>query len=323
LRLKKKEGVIILQNRRGFATNVYCEDCGEIETCKDCSVPMVYHINKNTLQCHYCGYIKPVPKACSNCGSLNLRYFGTGTQRVEDELAFYFPDAKIERIDSDSITKKGELGALLNRFRKGEIEILVGTQMVSKGLDFPNVTLVGVISAETTLWLPDFRADERTFQLLTQVSGRSGRSKTAGEVIIQTQNEKHFVLQKVVSQDYEGFYQKEIMLRKQTGFPPFTRLCLIESKDENESYAKGAISDFYNFLLQYKKGLRITSPTAAVIAKLKKNYRFHILIKSDRKIDPGGSYLRNAVLNSFINFNRKSRYRNVKLFFDIDPQSII
>ena len=323
LRLKKKEGVIILQNRRGFATNVYCEDCGEIETCKDCSVPMVYHINKNTLQCHYCGFTKPVPKACSNCGSLSLRYFGTGTQRVEDELAYYFPEAKIERIDSDSITKKGELGILLNRFGKGEIEILVGTQMVSKGLDFPNVTLVGVISAETTLWLPDFRADERTFQLLTQVSGRSGRSKTAGEVIIQTQNERHFVLQRVLSQDYEGFYQKEIALRQQTGFPPFTRICLIESRDENESYARGAISDFYNYLLQYKKGLRITSPTAAVIARLKKNYRFHIMIKSDKKIDPGGTYLRNAVLNSFINFNQKSRYRNVKLFFDIDPQSII
>jgi primosomal protein N' (replication factor Y) (superfamily II helicase) len=323
VRLQRKEGVIILQNRRGFATNVYCEDCGEIETCKDCSVPMIYHINKNSLQCHYCGYMKPVPKACSNCGSLSLRYFGTGTQRVEDELAYYFPTAKIERIDSDSVTKKGELGMLLNRFRKGEIDILVGTQMVSKGLDFSNVTLVGVISAETSLWLPDFRADERTYQLLTQVAGRSGRSKAAGEVLIQTQNEKHFVLQKVLTQDYEGFYSKEIMLRQQLGFPPFTRICLIESKDENEDYAKGAISDFYNFLLQYKKGLRITPPSPAIIARLKKNYRFHILIKSNRKIDPGGSYLRNAVLNSFILYNQKSRYRNIRLYFDIDPQSIL
>ncbi|MCX6151828.1 MAG: primosomal protein N' [Ignavibacteriales bacterium] len=323
LRLKKKEGVIILQNRRGFATNVYCEDCGEIETCKDCSVPMVFHINKNTLQCHYCGFIKPVPNACTNCGSLSIRYFGIGTQRVEDELDFYFPDARIERIDSDSISKKGELGLILNRFRKGEIDILVGTQMVSKGLDFSNVTLVGVISAETSLWMPDFRADERTFQLLTQVAGRSGRSKTAGEVLIQTQNEKHFVLQKVLANDYEGFYQKEILLREQMGYPPFTRICLIESKDENEDNAKGAINDFYNHLLQYKKGLRITSPLPAIIAKLKKNYRFHILIKSDRKIDPGGAYLRNAVLNSFIQYKQKSRYRNVKLYFDIDPQSIV
>jgi len=323
VRLHKKESVIILQNRRGFATQVFCEDCGEVETCKDCSVPMVYHIHNNSLQCHYCGFMKPVPKACNNCGSLKIKFFGTGTQRVEDELEFYFPQAKIERIDSDTINKKGELGLILNRFRKGEIDILVGTQMVSKGLDFANVTLVGVISAETTLWLPDFRADERTFQLLTQVAGRSGRSKTPGEVIIQTQNDKHFVLQKVLANDYEGFYQKEIQLREQMGYPPFTRICLIEAKDENEDYAKGAISDFYNSLLTHKKGMKITPPSAAILARLKKFYRFHILVKSDRKFDPGGAYLRNAVLNSFIQFNQKSRYRNIRLFFDIDPQSIL
>lgn len=323
LRLQRKENIIILQNRRGFATQVFCEDCGEVETCKDCSVPMVYHIHSNSLQCHYCGYMKPVPKACGNCGSLKIKFFGTGTQRVEDELEFYFPNAKIERIDSDSINKKGELGLILNRFRKGEVDILVGTQMVSKGLDFANVTLVGVISAETTLWLPDFRADERTFQLLTQVAGRSGRSKTPGEVVIQTQNDKHFVLQKVLTNDYAAFYQKEILLREQMGYPPFTRICLIEAKDENEDLAKGAISDFYNFLLSYKKGIRVTPPSPAILAKLKKLYRFHILIKSDRKFDPGGAYLRNAVLNSYILFNQKSRYRNIRLFFDIDPQSIL
>ena len=207
-RLKKKEGVIILQNRRGFSTQIFCEDCGEIESCDNCSVPMVYHINKNTLQCHYCGLIKKVPEACTHCGSLNIKYFGTGTERVEDEIEYYFPNATVRRIDSDSINKKNVLSSILQKFGNGEIDILVGTQMVSKGLDFSRVTLVGVISAETTLWLPDFRADERTFQLLTQVSGRAGRSKVKGEVIIQTQNEKHFTLQKVLLNDYAGFYAK-------------------------------------------------------------------------------------------------------------------
>ena len=322
-RLKKKEGVIILQNRRGFSTQIYCEDCGEIETCDNCSVPMVYHINKNMLQCHYCGVIKKVPNACTHCGSMNIKYFGTGTERVEDEIEFYFPNAKVKRIDSDSINKKNALSNILQSFGNGEIDILVGTQMVSKGLDFPRVTLVGVISAETTLWLPDFRADERTFQLLTQVSGRAGRSKVAGEVIIQTQNEKNFTLQKVLQNDYNGFYQNEIFGREKMGYPPFTRLCLIETKDKVEEKARGAAEDFYRELNRYKKFLNISSASPAVIARLKGNYRFHILIKSSKEKDPGSKILSQAVLNSFAVFNRKSRYRDVKLIYDVDPQSIL
>ena len=322
-RLKKKEGIIVLQNRRGFSTQIYCEDCDEIETCDNCSVPMVFHINQNILQCHYCGMTKKVPNACTHCGSLKIKYFGTGTERVEDELEFYFPGVKIKRVDSDSISKKSSLGKILFEFGKGDIDILVGTQMVSKGLDFPRLTLVGVISAETTLWLPDFRADERTFQLLTQVAGRAGRSKVEGEVIIQTQNEKHFALQKVLMNDYEGFYQKEIVEREKLGYPPFARICLIEAKDIDEEKARGAIMDFHKELIAYRKWLNISSPTAAIIARIKNNYRFHILIKSPRVTDPGGKILRQAALNSFVEFNRKSRYRDVKLFYDVDPQSIL
>ncbi|MDH3269327.1 MAG: primosomal protein N', partial [Ignavibacteria bacterium] len=236
-RIKRSEGVIILQNRRGFSTQIYCTDCGEVENCDNCSVPMVYHINKNNIQCHYCGLIKDVPGACTQCGSISVKYFGTGTERVEDELEFYFPNVKMSRIDSDSITKKSALSRLLISFGLGEIDVLVGTQMVSKGLDFSRVTLVGVISAETTLWLPDFRADERTFQLLTQVSGRAGRSKSPGEVIIQTQNEKHFALQMVLNNNYNGFYEKEIADREKLGFPPFTRIALIEAKDQSNEKA--------------------------------------------------------------------------------------
>lgn len=322
-RINKKEGVIILQNRRGFSTQIYCNDCGTILMCPDCSVPMVHHIDKNIVQCHYCGIIERVPKACTTCGSINLKFFGTGTQKVEDELEFYFPDIKIERVDSDSVSKKGKLGIILNSFRKGEIDVLVGTQMVSKGLDFSNVTLVGVISAETTLWLPDFRADERTFQLLTQVSGRAGRSKTEGEVIIQTHDQKHFVLQKVLMNDYNGFYEKEILLREKGGYPPFTRLALIELKDEHESKAQNAAKDFYLFLKKYNQALEIITPSPAVIAKIKNQYRFHILIKSARKTDISGKRLRSAVLNAFIEFNQRSRFKDVKVIIDIDPQNVI
>lgn len=322
-RLKKKEGVIILQNRRGFSTQLFCDDCSEIETCVNCSVPLIYHINKNILQCHYCGFIKDVPHACTNCGSLSVKYFGTGTERVEDELEYYFPDARIMRIDSDSVSRKTSLSKILLSFGRGDTDILVGTQMVSKGLDFARVTLVGVISAETTLWLPDFRADERTFQLLTQVSGRAGRSKVKGEVIIQTQNERNFTLQKVLVGDYSGFYKKEIIDREKMGYPPYTRIALIEAKDLDNNKAKGAIDDFYLQLAAYNKWLKIMKPVTAIISRLKGYYRYHILIKSSKEIDPGGAILRKAILNSFSEFNKKSRYRDVKLIFDIDPQSVM
>jgi primosomal protein N' (replication factor Y) len=322
-RIKRKEGIIILQNRRGFSTQIYCTDCGEVEICDNCSVPMVYHINKNIIQCHYCGLVKDVPGACTHCGSIAIKYFGTGTERVEDELEYYFPDIKISRVDSDSITKKSALSRLLISFGSGEIDVLVGTQMVSKGLDFSRVTLVGVISAETTLWLPDFRADERTFQLLTQVSGRAGRSKSPGEVIIQTQNEKHFALQMVLNGNYKGFYEKEIIDREKMGFPPFTRIALIEAKDPNLDKAKGAITSYHSEIKKYSKWLKISSPTPAIIARLKGQYRFQILIKSDRQTDPGGKILRKAILDSYVEFNRKSRYKDVRLIYDVDPQSVI
>ena len=322
-RIEKKESIIILQNRRGFATQVYCNDCGEVITCGDCSVPMVHHLNKNILQCHYCNLARTVPKACPLCGSISLKFFGTGTQRVEDELEFYFPKSRIARIDSDSISKRGKLGEILNNFRNGEIDVLVGTQMVAKGLDFSNVTLVGVISAETTLWIPDFRADERTFQLLTQVAGRSGRSEKKGEVVIQTQNSKNFVLQKVLENDYAGFYKKEIELRTQGEYPPFTRIGLIEIKDEKEERAKAAINEFAGYLKRFSKSLKITPPGEAVIYKIKGFFRYHILIKSHRQTDPAGKLLRDAILNSYIEFNQKTKFKDVKVIIDVDPQSII
>ena len=322
-RLVKKESVIIFQNRRGFSTQVFCEDCSEIETCDNCSVPMVYHIIKNKLQCHYCGLIKKTPNACTHCGSISIKYFGTGTERIEDELEYHFPNAKIKRVDSDAVSKKNSLSKILFAFDQGQIDILVGTQMVSKGLDFSRVTLVGVISAENSLWMPDFRADERTFQLLTQVSGRAGRSDKKGEVLIQTQNDSNPTLQKILKYDYEGMYINEIFHREKLYYPPFVRLALIEVKDLNEKKAKAAISDLYKLISPFKKWLSISQPTNAIISRLKGFYRFQILLKSDKTKDPGGAILRKAILESITKFKQRSIFKDVKILYEVDPQSIM
>ncbi len=322
-RLKKNEGVIILQNRRGFSTSLYCAECGEVEMCKNCSVSLVYHINRNKLKCHYCGEEKEVSAECSVCKSPHLKYFGTGTERVEDEISYYFPEARIERIDSDSIMKKGVLGERLQKFKNGEIDILVGTQMVAKGLDFSRVTLVGVISAETSLWIPDFRADERTFQLLTQVAGRSGRSKTEGEVLIQTQNSRHFALQRVINYDYDGFYKKELVDRMQHHYPPFYRLCLIEMKGKEFNKVKNAIQELYAHLNIYRKQIKISSPTTAVLSRIRGEYRFQILIKSDRGGDPAGGILRKGIESAFNEFKKNTAYKEIKTIIDMDPQTIV
>ncbi len=322
-RLKKKEGVIVLQNRRGFSTQVYCFECGHIETCVNCSVSMIHHINKNILECHYCGYTKPVPNECTQCGSHAIKFFGAGTEKVEDELSFYFPTAVMGRIDSDALTKKGYLSSVLNRFRTGEIDILVGTQMVAKGLDFSRVTLVCVVSAETNLWLPDFRADERTFQLLTQVAGRAGRNTVKGEVLIQTQNDSHPILKSVVAYDYDAFYKREIFNRKRLNYPPFTKMCIVESRNKDEKKALNALSDFYRRLLRYKNFLKVSPPSTAIIARLREEYRFIIIVRSLREVDIAGNHLRNAIKTEYGAYQKNSEYRDVRLIFDMDPQSIM
>lgn len=322
-RLRKNEGVIILQNRRGYSTQIYCVDCGEIEMCDDCSVAMVFHIEENRLRCHYCGSVRQVPRRCKHCKSINLKYFGAGTERIEEELEYYFPNAAIARIDSDSIQKKGALGKILTDFKEGEIDILVGTQMVAKGLDFSRVTLVGVIAAENSLWFPDFRADERTFQLLTQVAGRAGRSKNPGEVVIQTQDDRHFVLQKVLQHDYEGFYKKEIVDRQARNYPPFSHLCLVEVRDRKDEKAKGALTDFYKQIIPYRKVVHSTPPSLAVIGKLRGEYRYQLLLRSSRKDDPSGSVLRKAIEEAYIQYTQQSQFRDIRIMFDMNPQSVL
>lgn len=322
-RLKKKEGIILLQNRRGFSTQLFCQSCSTVEQCTNCTVSLVYHLNDTLLRCHYCGYTKPVPRICNTCGSKHLIHLGAGTQKVEDEIEILFPGAVVKRIDSDTMDKKGLLSSILLGFRNGDVDILVGTQIVAKGLDFARVTLVGVVSAETSLWLPDYRANERTFQLLTQVAGRAGRSSIKGEVIIQTLNPDHIVLRDVVAGDYQAFYNNEIESREGRGYPPYTHLCLAEVKHEHEEKAREGLTEFYLEMLKHKSIVYSTPPTAAVIRKIKNEYRYQMLMRSWRKNDPAGNGLRKAIEESYTRFRETGKHKDIRIVFDINPQSVV
>jgi len=322
-KIEKKEKVILLQNRRGFATYIICPDCGYTETCKNCSVTMTYHFFRKEYICHYCGFSKKEVEACPTCGSLEIKYKGVGTQRVEDELDQLIPGLRIARMDFDTTSHKGSFSKILSEFAQGNYDVLLGTQMVAKGLDFPDVTMVGVISAEASLMFPDFRSAERTFQLLTQVAGRSGRSKLKGEVIIQTLKPENYVLQFVKNHDFSGFYLQELQERQAAFYPPFYKIALIEFRGFNLNQVRKNAIDFFK-LIKYDKNIVTTlSPTPAAIAKLSNRYRYHIILKSKRTLDPSGNYLHKVVKSAEIEFLKKFRTTSVKLLIDIDPLSLI
>ena len=221
-RLSKGQQVILFLNRRGFSTHVFCRTCGYVERCDNCSISLTFHFHTKRMGCRHCGYERPTPQVCPECGSVYIRYFGLGTEQVEQEVVKAFPEASVKRMDADSTGRKDAHQKILDAFRLGEIDILVGTQMIAKGLDFPNVTLVGVISADTALNLPDFRAGERAFNLLTQVAGRSGRSEVGGNVIVQTYMPEHYSIQAAQGHDYLRFYREEIGYREALLYPPLS-----------------------------------------------------------------------------------------------------
>jgi primosomal protein N' (replication factor Y) len=321
-RLTRKEGVILLQNRRGFSAFVECYDCGHIEMCEHCNVTLTYHSTKKHLRCHYCGYVKVPPEVCPKCLSIQLNYKGFGTQRIEDELQNMFPTASIIRMDLDTTSVKGSHNKILKQFALGEFDILLGTQMVAKGLDFSRVTLVGVISADTQMLLPDFRSAERTFQLLTQVAGRAGRSGALkGEVVIQTFQPNHYSLRHVVDHDFVGFYNEEIKNRKDLNYPPYSRIALIEIKGKNENEVSRHALKIYQLLIAQSKQLKILGPAEAAISKLNNYYRWHILIKDLKSKDPSGKILRDILASTVKNYNSSTmgKSRAVKVIIDIDP----
>ncbi len=282
-RLNKREQTILFLNRRGFSSFFVCRDCGHTIGCKSCAISLTYHAAARELKCHYCGYRQEVPQACPECGSRRIRGFGIGTERVEQEVRLLFPEAKVGRLDTDISNKKGYRQEILQAFKQSDLDILVGTQMIAKGLDFPGVTLVGVISADLSLNLPDFRAGERTFQLLTQVAGRAGRGSKPGEVVIQTYWPDHEVVLAAQKHDYQEFYQKEILVRKELCYPPFVHLIrvLISGKDE-EKVIQGC-QDFAQ-LVKTKNAPEVVvlGPAPAPIQKLQDLYRWQIILKGDR-----------------------------------------
>ncbi|OFL53243.1 primosomal protein N' [Streptococcus sp. HMSC073F11] len=317
-RLAKKEQVVLMLNRRGYSSFVMCRECGTVDTCPNCDISLTLHMDTKTMNCHYCGFSKDIPQVCPNCKSRSIRYYGTGTQKAYDELAELFPQARILRMDVDTTRKKGSHQALLDQFGRGEADILLGTQMIAKGLDFPNVTLVGVLNADTALNLPDFRSSERTFQLLTQVAGRAGRAEKAGQVLIQSYNPQHYAIRFAKDQDYEGFYAYEMGIRRQLGYPPyyFTIGITLSHKKEEE-----VVKRAYEVMSVLRSGLSETSkilgPTPKPIARTHNLYHYQILIKYRLEDELG------PTLNRVLALTQERENSELRLSIDHEPQQFL
>ena len=317
-RLARGQQVILLQNRRAYSTFLTCRECGYVARCPNCAVSLKLHAAARKLSCHHCGFNEPAPDVCPTCGGLRIRRFGIGTEKVEGETRKTFPDARVIRMDRDTTSRKGSHGAILGAFRAGEADILVGTQMIAKGLDFPNVTLVGVISADTSLNLPDFRASERTFQLISQVAGRSGRGRTPGEVVIQTLDPENYAIHCAVDHDYVSFYEQESEFRRELSYPPFATLVNVLSRNKSDQAAMSALDDLVAEIkklpMAARKGIEVIGPTPAVLSRLKGQYRWHLVLRSvDR--DAALDLLRTV-------FDAHPGLRK-KLAVDVDPMSML
>ena len=285
--IKNNHQVILFLNRRGYASFVSCRSCGYVFQCENCDISLTYHKGKNIGRCHYCGYEREIPKECPECSSIYVKPFGVGTQKIEEELKVIFPELKVLRMDKDTTSKKGSLEEILNKFKNKEADILIGTQMLSKGLDFDNVTLVGILSADMILNFPDFKSFETTFQLITQVSGRAGRSDKEGKVVLQTYDTDHYSIRRAINYDFEGFYEDEIKIRKAFGYAPFNNMISVVVSGENENLVKKNIQNMYDSIIYLLKGRGITDfefilgPNPCSISKINQNYRWQILFKDD------------------------------------------
>jgi primosomal protein N' (replication factor Y) len=281
-RLTKKEQTILFLNRRGFSTSLLCRNCGKARDCPNCSVALTFHRTNARLSCHLCGHSAAVPKRCPECGQDALIYAGFGTEKVEAHVTGLFPQAVVKRMDADSMSRKDAYRETLHAFRAGRIDILVGTQMIAKGLHFPNVTLVGIINADLALHLPDFRAGERTFQLLTQVAGRAGRGEAAGEVFVQTYTPFSPSIQFARHHDYAGYFEQELEFRERYDFPPLKHAVLITIRSEHETHARFSAETLARRLKEtLPNEYSIGDPAPAPLEKLQGQYRFHILLRGE------------------------------------------
>lgn len=312
-RLARGEQALLFLNRRGYAPVLLCRDCGHVVRCENCAISLTLHASRQAMLCHHCGYSTSPPLTCPSCAGTRLRTFGVGTERVEAEVRARFPEARVMRMDSDTLSRKGAHERAVCAFRNGEADILVGTQMIAKGLDFPQVTLVGVVSADTSLHIPDFRAAERTFQILAQVAGRAGRGSVPGEVIIQTFTPEHYAVQCAREQDYRAFFDREIQQRQELRYPPFARLVRILASDASEAAARNAVETAADRLPR-SSTVDLIGPAPAPIARLRGEYRWHLILRGPSREELCS--LVSAALDAF-----PSSVRSI-LTVDVDPLSL-
>ena len=319
IRLEKKEQTLLLLNRRGFSSVLICRDCGTAVKCPSCSVSLTFHKSEGKLKCHYCGFFSQPPDACPSCRSIELKLIGSGTQKIEEELHTLFPDARLKRMDSDTVKGRDAYERLLRQVDQREVDILLGTQMIAKGHDFPAVTLVGVINADVGLNLPDFRSAEKTFQLITQAAGRAGRGELGGEVVIQTMNPNHYSIRHSQTHNYEGFYDEEIVFRRELHYPPLGRIIKIEVKSPQAIQASEAASIAQNRIRHLMRGKDtiLLGPAPAPIARVRGQFRFQLLLLSRQrdKIRMLASEGKKAV---------EEKYgRKCKVIVDVDPMNLM
>ena len=321
--LDKHKQTILLINRRGYNTFIACNSCGHVITCPNCSISLTYHSYNNRLMCHYCGYSKPLDNVCPECGKNSIRYSGYGTQRIEDELERLFPEASVLRMDADTTSAKFSHQKLFDAFSRGDYDILIGTQMVAKGLDFPNVTLVGVVNADNSLYDESYLANERSFDLITQVVGRSGRRAEAGKAVIQTINPYNDVIEYASKQDYKSFFANEIQLRKLLTYPPFCDIYFISFICEDENKAALCAKSFFENLVElnrtdYKnEKLIVLGPSPSKISKLKNNYRYGLTLKCKNS-----KSVRKMLNDILKNIGKIKEYKSVSVSVDLNPYEL-
>jgi len=322
-RLMRSEQTLLLLNRRGYAPFIQCIDCGFVFQCLNCDLSLTYHRTDRTLRCHYCGLRLKVSDSCPQCKGVRLLPFGLGTQRVEEELREMFRGARIARLDRDIARRQGNINSILEGLREGKIDILVGTQLIAKGHDYPRITLVGVISADLSLNIPDFRAAERTYQLITQVAGRAGRDNLGGEVIVQTYHPHHYALQAARHHDYEGFCERELEYRHRLGYPPFTRIIVIRIEGPNQEKVQEIAHYWGELLQQARKGMgeqvEILGPTPAIRLKIRNKYRWQILLKS-----PRSKLLSDLIRSVLVKYDSSAcKNPNIRINIDVDPLDLL
>lgn len=318
--LENKEQAILFLNRRGFSTFVSCRKCGYVFKCRNCDIALTYHNHASNLTCHYCGAKRDLVNTCPRCKSKYVKYFGIGTEQLEDQVKKVFPEAKTLRMDFDTTREKHSYEKIYNSFRNKEYNVLIGTQMVAKGLDFPEVTLVGVIAADLSLNLPDYRANERTFQLITQVSGRAGRGKKPGKVVVQTYSPENFSIKYAMENDYISFYKEEIEIRRNMNYPPFAKILAINLSSEDEKLLIKSIQDLGDKLhlkLDNNDKMEVLGPCPCGISKIKNAYRWQIIIKGDFTLELAED-IKNITYNEL-----SSVYNYIRVSLDVNPNNLL